>query len=88
MNTRQFQYVLTLAREGSFSRAAETLHISQPSLSQYIKKIEREIGLELFDRSNGDVRITDAGKIYLKASQQILAIAGDGLFVNPMQGLC
>ena len=42
MNTKQFQYVLTLAREGSFSKAADTLNITQPSLSQYIKKIERE----------------------------------------------
>lgn len=58
MNTKQLHYVLTLAHEGSFSKAADTLNITQPSLSQYIKKIEREIGLELFDRTNGDVSVS------------------------------
>lgn len=72
MNTKQFQYVLTLAREGSFSGAADTLNITQPSLSQYIKKIEREVGTPLFDRTNGDVRITDAGKVYIETARKIL----------------
>ncbi len=74
MNTKQFQYVLTLAHEGSFSKAAETLNITQPSLSQYIKKIEKEIGLELFDRTNGDVRLTDAGRVYIEAGRKVLDI--------------
>ena len=72
MNTKQLIYVLTLANEMSFSQAAETLNISQPSLSQYIKRIEKEIGIELFDRTNGDVRITDAGKVYISTARQIL----------------
>lgn len=74
MNTKQLQYVLTLANEGSFSKAADTLNITQPSLSQYIKKIEKEIGLSLFDRTNGDVRITDAGRVYIEAGKKILDI--------------
>ena len=74
MNTKQFQYVLTLAHEGSFSRAADLLNITQPSLSQYIKKIEKEIGADLFIRTNGDVRITDAGRIYIEAGRRILDI--------------
>ena len=74
MNTKQLQYVLTVAREGSFSKAADMLNISQPSLSQYIKKIEKEIGQELFDRTSGDVRITDAGKIYVESGRKILDI--------------
>ncbi len=72
MNTKQLHYVLTLAREGSFSKAADTLNITQPSLSQYIRKIEKEFGIELFDRTNGDVRITDAGHVYIKTARQIL----------------
>lgn len=72
MNTKQLQYVITLAQEGSFSRAADTLNITQPSLSQYIKKIEKQIGLELFDRTNGDVRLTDAGRVYIDTGRQIL----------------
>ncbi|MBQ9942850.1 MAG: LysR family transcriptional regulator [Clostridia bacterium] len=72
MNTKQLEYVQVLAREGSFSRAADALNISQPSLSQYIKKIETEIGLPLFDRTNGNVRLTDAGHVYLSSGKQIL----------------
>ena len=74
MTDKQYRYVITLAHEGSFSKAADTLNITQPSLSQYIKKIENEIGLELFERTNGDLRITDAGKIYIEAGQKILDI--------------
>ena len=72
MNTKQLQYVLVLANAGSFSRAADMLNISQPSLSQYIKKIEKEIGTELFDRTNGEVRLTDAGRVYIDAGRKIL----------------
>ena len=75
MNTKQLHYVLTLAQEGSFSKAADTLNITQPSLSQYIKKIEREIGQPLFDRTNGDIRLTDAGRVYIEAGKKILDIA-------------
>lgn len=74
MNTKQLHYVLALAHEGSFSKAADTLNITQPSLSQYIKKIEKEIGINLFDRTNGDVRITDAGRMYIEAGKMILDI--------------
>lgn len=72
MTTKQLEYVLVLSREGSFSKAADVLNITQPSLSQYIKKIEKEIGLPLFDRANGDVRLTDAGHVYLESGKQIL----------------
>lgn len=72
MNLKQFKYVLTLMREGSFAKAADSLNISQPSLSQYIKKIEQQLGVELFDRTGGTVRLTDAGRIYMEAGRKIL----------------
>ena len=72
MNLKQFQYVIILAEEGSFSKAAEKLHIAQPSLSQYIKKIETQIGFELFERSSSDVVVTEAGKIFINAARNIL----------------
>ena len=72
MNSKQIQYVLTLAYERSFSKAAEALNITQPSLSQYIKKIEKEVGLPLFDRTNGIVRLTDAGRIFVEAGRAII----------------
>ncbi|MBR5507704.1 MAG: LysR family transcriptional regulator [Clostridia bacterium] len=74
MNTKQLKYVLVLAREGSFSQAAESLNISQPSLSQYIKKIEQEVGIELFDRSGSRIRLTEAGKVYVSSGQKILEL--------------
>lgn len=74
MNTKQLLYVLTLYQEGSFSRAADTLNITQPSLSQYIKKIEKDIGIDLFDRTNGNVRLTDAGRVFIEAGKRILDI--------------
>ncbi len=72
INLKQFEYVLMLSKEGSFSRAAEKLCISQPSLSQYVKKIERQLGVILFERANGEVRLTDAGRIYINAGRQII----------------
>lgn len=77
MNLKQMKYVLTLANVGTFSGAAEVLEISQPSLSQYIKKIEQELGAELFERANGSVRVTDAGRVYLETGEKILRLETD-----------
>lgn len=74
MNKKQLKYVFTLADEHSFSVAADVLNITQPSLSQYIKKIEREIGVQLFDRTNGDVRLTDAGRAYIDIGWKMLEL--------------
>ena len=72
MTMKQLNYVLVLANTGSFSKAADILNISQPSLSQYVKKIESQHGIQLFDRTNGTVRLTDAGKVYIDAGRRIL----------------
>ena len=74
MNLKQLKYVQVLAKQGSFSKAAEELNISQPSLSQYIRKIEDELGLELFDRTGNNVRLTDAGMEYTAAGRKIIDI--------------
>lgn len=74
MNLKQFKYVLVLSEEGTFGRAAEVLGISQPSLSQYIKKIEGQLGVTLFNRTAGEVRLTDAGQVYIEAGRKILDI--------------
>ena len=72
MNLKQFKYVLTLADEHNFSTAANVLNISQPSLSQYIKKIEKAVGQPLFIRANGDVSLTDAGRAYIEVGRKML----------------
>lgn len=74
MNTKQLHYVLVLAAEGSFSKAADVLGITQPSLSQYLKKIEKELNVTLFYRFGSEIRLTDAGRAYVNAGRKILDI--------------
>ena len=70
---RNFRYVHTLYEEGSFTKAAEKLFISQPSLSAAIKKIEKEIGSELFERRSGGVHLTEVGRAYIAATEKIIS---------------
>jgi DNA-binding transcriptional LysR family regulator len=72
MNTRQLEYVLAVAQTRSFSDAAKQLWISQPSLSQYIQKLEHELNIKLFERAV-PLRLTYAGRVYLESAQKILA---------------
>src|SRR3989442_6763914 len=65
MNLRQLQYLLAIADEGSFTRAAEQLLVAQPSLSQQIKRLEQELGGPLLERLPTGVRLTAAGKAFL-----------------------
>lgn len=61
MEIRVLRYFLETAREGNMSRAAERLHISQPTISKQLKELEEELGAELFVRSNYSIRLTEAG---------------------------
>jgi LysR family hydrogen peroxide-inducible transcriptional activator len=65
MELHQLRYFCAVAETGSFSRAAEQSHVSQPSLSQQIMKLEDELGARLFDRLGRSVRLTDLGKTFL-----------------------
>lgn len=67
-------YVYEVYKEGSFSKAAKNLYISQPALSAYIKKIETSLGVPLFDRSTTPVHLTEPGKMYIQAVLQVKAI--------------
>src|SRR3954452_10022384 len=73
MEVRQLRYFLAVAEEGRFSRAAQRLHISAPSLSQQIRALERELRVRLFDRSPQAVRPTSAGAILVERARIILA---------------
>ncbi|MGO4541254.1 LysR family transcriptional regulator [Paenibacillus sp. YIM B09110] len=72
MELRQLQYVIQIAIEKNFSRAAEKLHIAQPSLSQQLSKLEQEIGVLLFRRTTNSVELTQAGQVFVNKSQSIL----------------
>ena len=64
MGLRQIEYFLAVADHGNFTRAAKSLHVSQPALSQQVKHLERTLGAVLFDRSGRSVRLTTAGEVY------------------------
>ena len=72
MEMHQLRYVVAVARTGNFSRAAEQCHVSQPSLSQQVKKLEDELGERLFDRLQRSVKLTPAGERFLPHARRIL----------------
>lgn len=73
MELHQLRYFAKVAELGHFTHAAEACHVSQPSLSQAIAKLERELGQPLFQRLGRSVRLTDAGKQFRTRVTQILA---------------
>lgn len=69
---KSFEYVIAVAEHESISAAAEALGIAQPSLSRYLVKIEKELGVEFFDRSTIPLQLTEAGKCYVTAGQKMI----------------
>ena len=74
MTDKQLEYVVTIATEGSVSRAAERLFVSQSSLSQTLARVEEELGVEIFSRSSFPLTPTYAGELFLSSASQILDI--------------
>ena len=74
MEFRVLRYFLTVAREGSITKAAEFLHITQPTLSRQLKDLEQELGKKLFIRSSHSVVLTDEGMILRKRAEEIVAM--------------
>src|SRR5471032_395998 len=72
MELSQFRYVLAVAETGNFTRAAERCHITQPSLSQQIINLEREVGHKLFHRLGRKAVLTEAGTTFLERARRIL----------------
>lgn len=77
MEIHQLRYFVAVAEEGSFSHAAEREHVSQPSLSQQIQKLEAELNQQLFDRLPRSVVLTEAGRCLLPYARQILTAISD-----------
>ncbi|MDX3059529.1 LysR substrate-binding domain-containing protein [Streptomyces sp. NE06-03E] len=75
MHFQQLAYFVAVAEARHFTRAAEEVHVSQPSLSQQIKALENELGAELFSRARGNIALTDAGEALLPLARRILADA-------------
>jgi len=69
---RHLWYLLAVAENGNFTRAAEVLHVSQPTLSQQIKQLEGILGVSLLDRSSRVIKPTDAGLAYIECARRVL----------------
>lgn len=71
MDIRQLKYFIAVARFNSFTRAADHLYVTQPTISKMIKNLETELGVQLFDRSRKQLILTDAGRTVLEQAQTI-----------------
>ena len=88
MELRQLEYLAAVARERNFTRAAEQLLVSQPGISAQIRRLERELGQQLLDRSGRAVRLTAAGEAVLPlASAALDAVDGIRAAVSELTGL-
>ncbi|MCD7729532.1 MAG: LysR family transcriptional regulator [Clostridia bacterium] len=74
MEIRVLRYFMEIAREGSMTKAAERLYVSQPTLSKQMKELEEELGKKLFKRSSASVSLTDEGMLLRKRAEDILAM--------------
>ncbi|WP_077611903.1 LysR family transcriptional regulator [Clostridium sp. Marseille-P2415] len=74
MDTRYLSYILTIAKKENMTKAAEELYVSQSTLSQYLSKLESELGTPLFYRSKGRLTLTPAGQLYIQAAEKVMSI--------------
>jgi LysR family hca operon transcriptional activator len=79
MDLRHLRYFITVAEELNVTRAAKRLHISQPSLSLRVHKLEQEVGASLFDRIGRNIRLTQAGRLFLGEARKVIADADRGV---------
>ena len=84
----EYEYILAVYRAGSFTKAAEMMHVTQPALSMSIKKIEKSIGMTLFDRSARPLELTDAGRAYIEGIKEIVVLENEiSEKINDLHGL-
>lgn len=75
MELRVLHYFLMVAREENITKAAQLLHITQPTLSRQLIQLEEELGVKLFRRSNHNIILTDSGLLLKRRAQEILSLA-------------
>jgi DNA-binding transcriptional LysR family regulator len=75
MELRQLEYFIAVASEMNFSRAAQQVHVVQSALSTSVSKLERELGVELFDRSKQQIKITPAGELFREHARRVIHTA-------------
>ena len=74
---QEMKYIYQVYTDGSFSRAAEHLYLTQPALSIAVQKVEESIGMPLFDRSRRPLQLTAAGEIYIGTIKKIMGLEQD-----------
>ena len=79
MDTKVLEYIIAIAEEKSISRAAEKYFLSPSAISQHLKKIEESLGAHLFMRVDGELCLTDVGKIFINGARSMLYIQGEAL---------
>ena len=72
MDLRQLEYVVAVAEQGNFTRAAAELHVAQPALSVAVRRLETELGVRLFHRTSRRVSLTDAGEVLVARAHRIV----------------
>ena len=72
---RHLEYLVAIAEEGTFSAAAEALHITQPALTRMMQRLEEELGLELFERTKNRAELNEAGKLAVDCAKTVLESA-------------
>ena len=77
MHPQSHRYLSAILSAGSISKAAQTLGISQPSLSQFVQRIEKDLGAEVFDRSTRPLTLTESGRIFFEAEKRVAEIRED-----------
>ena len=85
MTLTELRYIIAVAREQHFGRAAERCHVSQPTLSVAIKKLEDELGVTIFERGSNEVTLSPVGKLIVQQAQQTLESA-DGIKQVALRG--
>jgi len=74
MNLRALSYISAVARHRHFGRAAQDCNVSQPALSSQIKKLEKELGVAIFERDNKSVRLTAVGEELVNLAEEALGV--------------
>ncbi|HSP00363.1 MAG TPA: LysR family transcriptional regulator, partial [Thioalkalivibrio sp.] len=85
MTLTELRYIVAVARERHFGHAAEACHVSQPTLSVAVKKLEEELGVSLFERNRGEITVTPVGEQVVAQAQRTLE-AADGVALAARQG--
>lgn len=75
MELRQLEYFIAVASEMNFSRAAQRVHVVQSALSTSVSKLEKELGVELFDRSKQQIKMTPAGELFREHARRVIHTA-------------